>query len=428
MLKSILNIQEKPTTDDSIQNYQYVEYQPIVGTQLNTAGQITITIENTDDFYHPHLSYLEIEGRLVKDDGAVYADADMISLTNNALMYLFSNVKYSLNGTEIESMNHPGYASTMLGSVKYTPDFKDGPGLMQCWYPDTAKDAAQENTGFMIRQGYIIKKSNPKGTFNMIIPLEHIFGCCEDDDKIKYGFTHQLILTRSTDSNDAIFRADAAANGKVDLSKISWMMPKVQLNDAAKFDLYKIIESKAVLEIGYRMRQCSTISIPQSTTMTWRVGVRSLPEVPRWIIVGLQTDKKNNQTKNASLFDHCNLSNMYVTLNGTKYPHLDANADFSKMKFTQFYKNMMDFTRDYYGMDPLIGNASMRPSAYAELTPLYIFNVTKQNERLERGIVDITIEMQFKENVPANTHAYALILSDRDIKFKSDGKKMNIVH
>ena len=119
---------------------------------------------------------------------------------------------------------------------------------------------------------------------------------------------------------------------------------------------------------------------------------------------------------------------MYVTLNGTKYPQLDANADFGKMKFAHFYKDMVDFTRDYYGMDSLVGNVSMRPSAYAELTPLFVFNVTKQNERLERGIVDITIEMQFKENAPANTHAYALILSDRDIKFKSDGKKMNIVH
>ena len=138
-------------------------------------------------------------------------------------------------------------------------------------------------------------------------------------------------------------------------------------------------------------------------------------------------DKKGDQTKNASLFDHCNLTNMSVHLNADKYPRLDANADFDKMKFSQFYMNMVNFTRNYYGIDPLINNASMRPSAFKELTPVFVSNLTKQNERLDRAIIDITINMEFKVNVPANTHAYALIISDKDIKFKSDGRKMTIV-
>ena len=52
-LTDILNIKEKLTFDDSIKSYQLTEYQPITGSQLNTSGQITITIENTDDFYYP---------------------------------------------------------------------------------------------------------------------------------------------------------------------------------------------------------------------------------------------------------------------------------------------------------------------------------------------------------------------------------------
>ena len=427
MLKSILDIQEKLRTDDSIRRYEEIEYQPIVGTQLNIANQITITIENTDDFYHPHLSCLEVEGRLLKADGTGYADNDMVTLSNNALMYLFSNARYCLNGTEIESINHPGQASTILGSVKYTPAFKDGPGLMQCWYPDTTTNADEQNVGFRIRQGYIIQKSNPKGTFSMRIPLKHIFGFIEDDDKIKYGFTHQLILTRTTDSNDSIFKNNAAALGKVELTKVSWIMPRVELNDEARFNLYKIIESKATLESGYRMRQCCTMVVPETTSTSWRLQVKSAPEKPRWILLVFQTDKKGDQTKNASLFDHCNLTNMCVQLNAEKYPRLDANADFDKMRFSQFYMDMVEFTRDYYGVDPLINNVSMRPSAFKELTPVFVSNLTKQNERLDRAILDITINMEFKVNVPANTHAYALIISDKDIKFKSDGRKMTIV-
>ena len=181
----ILNIKETLTVDDSIKSYQYTEYQPITGSQLNTSGQITITIENTDDFYYPRQSWLMIEGNLVKlADGAVYADDDLITLTNNALMYLFTNIKYSLSGMEIESLNHPGVATTMLGSLKYSTDFNKGPGLMQCWYPDTSTAAAAANLGFEFRRGLIITKPNPKGTFSFAVPLEHLFGFCEDYDKV----------------------------------------------------------------------------------------------------------------------------------------------------------------------------------------------------------------------------------------------------
>ena len=118
---------------------------------------------------------------------------------------------------------------------------------------------------------------------------------------------------------------------------------------------------------------------------------------------------------------------MSVVLNNTKYPPLDANANFTKYQFSQFYKYMTEFTRDYYGMDPLVGGPALHPSAYKELTPLFVFNVSKQSERLNHGVVDITVEMQFSENVPRNTRAYALVISDRRLKLQSDGKKMNVI-
>ena len=428
MMKSIFNIQERATVDDSIRSYQYVEYQPITGTQLNMPGEITITIENTDDFHHPRQSYLVVEGSLVKEDGTRYADADEITLTHNGIMHLFSNMKYSLSGMEIESINHPGPASTILGSIKYTPDIQKGSGLMQCWYPDTAPAADRvANTGFGVRQAYIIQAPNPKGQFSCMIPAEHLFGFCEDYDKAMYGVRHQLTLVRKTADSDAIFKAAATVDGKVVLTKISWMMPKVVPNDAEKYALYKQIEAKNVFDVRFRRRQCSIIEIPQATSMQWRVSVKTVPEQPRWIIVGIQTDKRGNQAHNASLFDHCNVTNMSIVLNSERYPLLNANADFAKYKFASFYKAMSEFLPKYYGMDPLVGNACISPSSYHDLYPLYVFDVSKQSERLDTGVVDVTVDMQFSANVPAQTCAYAVVLSDRHIKLQSDGKKMNVV-
>ena len=359
------------------------------------------------------------------DEGA-YGDNDLITLTNNALMYLFTNIKYSLGDMEIESLNHPGVATTMLGSLKYSDDFNTGPGLIQCWAPDTSTDAVVANKGFSIRQGYIIRKPNPKGTCSFAVPLEHILGFCEDYDKVVYGVRHTLTLVRSTDDNDAIFRADADA-GNVKLSKISWMMPKVQPSDEMKYKLYKHIESKDVLDVGFRMRQCSVIQIPQTTSMSWRLGVKTAPEKPRYIIVGIQTDKSGNQERNAALFNHSNVTDMSVVLNNEKYPNLNANANFTKNQFSHFFKEISEFPLKFYGADTMITNACLNPSSYVDLTPLYVFDVTKQNERLDTGVVDITVDMQFSENVPANTRAYALVISDRRLKLQSDGKKMSVL-
>ena len=119
---------------------------------------------------------------------------------------------------------------------------------------------------------------------------------------------------------------------------------------------------------------------------------------------------------------------MSVLLNSIKYPPLDANANFTKYQFAQFYKYMTEFTRDYFGMDPLVSGSSIHPLAYKELTTLFPFNVSKQSEPLNHGVVDINVEMQFSENVAANTKAYALVISDRRLKLQSDRKKMNVLY
>ena len=68
--KSILELHETNATDESIKSYEFDEYQPITGTKINSAGQITITIEIQDQFLHLHNSYFLIEGEVLKADDA----------------------------------------------------------------------------------------------------------------------------------------------------------------------------------------------------------------------------------------------------------------------------------------------------------------------------------------------------------------------
>ena len=185
--ESILELHETNATDESIKSYEYDEYQPVTITQLNSAGQITITIKNQDQFLHLHNSYLLIEGNVLKAADTRYADADLIALTNNGLLYPFSSLKLTLAGQEVEHVNYPGQATSLLGLTRCSTTYSKSCGLAQGWYPDTSADATLTNTEFIVRHGYLIEKPDPKGSFQCAIPMQHTSGFMEDYSQVTYG-------------------------------------------------------------------------------------------------------------------------------------------------------------------------------------------------------------------------------------------------
>ena len=120
-------------------------------------------------------------------------------------------------------------------------------------------------------------------------------------------------------------------------------MPHVTPADKDKMELYKIIEGKEKLSVGYRMIQCDSASITQALSFSWRLSVKSSPEVPGFIIVGFQTNKINNQEQNPSIFNNVNVSNIYVMLNSIRYPTADYNISFLAQKFSRVYGDVAEF-------------------------------------------------------------------------------------
>ena len=92
-------------------------------------------------------------------------------------------------------------------------------------------------------------------------------------------------------------------------------------------------------------------------------------------------------------------------------------TDFTKEQYAGVYKSFYDFASRYYGRDNLLAGSAVSPSTFKSLYPILAFDVSKQSGRLAEGVVDLTVRMEFSANVPANTQAYALVISDRMRKF-----------
>jgi len=227
--------------------------------------------------------------------------------------------------------------------------------------------------------------------------------------------------------NDAIFRAAAADAGKVVLTKLSWYVPHVLSALEQKLEMYKTIESKSSLPVGYRMIQCNSIPVPKTRNFTWRLSAKSGPEKPHWIIIGFQTDKSGDKEYNPSIFHQCNLTNIFVMLNSKRYPEIDYDdTNFTQQKFSRVYGDAVAFRTKFYHLEDLVSNPNITPADYKELLPMFVFDVTKQSKKLKNSVTVIQIKARFSANVAANTETFAAVISDKSLIFQSDGNKMRV--
>ena len=115
-------------------------------------------------------------------------------------------------------------------------------------------------------------------------------------------------------------------------------------------------------------------------------------------------------------------------LNSSRYPIVDYNLSFANQQYSRAYGDASTFSVKYFGMDELNTQSNISPSDYKSLYPLFVFDVSKQSKKLKTSVVDIQIEADFNQAVPAGTQAYAVVISDKLLTFQSDGSKMAVVY
>ena len=205
-------------------------------------------------------------------------------------------------------------------------------------------------------------------------------------------------------------------------------MPHVTPSVATSNTLYKVIESKVDVPLSFRSRQCDTIAVPVSNTFSWRLSARTSSERPRYVIVGFQDNKDGDQERNPAVFNHCNLKNIYVTLNSERYPAVDYDLDFNNNKYSRAFRDAAKFDNRLYGVSEIIAQPNLTALNYKSICPLFVFDVSKQAERLKSTVLDVQIKATFNSNVNAGTKAFAVVISDKLLRTKSDGSRMNVVY
>ena len=345
-------------------------------------------------------------------------------MVKEGIMYLFSSVRYLINEKEVEQIYNPGQVQNMLSYLLEDNAYDATLALGHCGGKDNhlTAAAADNTTGYTRRKTFILS-SNPIGTFSFYIPLRRLFGFYRDYNRLIFGTNQRLVLTKKNTTNDSIFRAGAAGAGVISLTKVSWFMPQIDGNEETNLMLLKYKTDKKAIDIAFREISSTDIAVQQDNSFTWKLASRASPEVPRYLLLGFQTGKENDQVQNPALFDHLNLTNLYVKLNGKQYPSSEYTAHFGRNEFSRIYTDAMSFKNKFYEVQStekeITSAPGLNPIEFKTLFPIYVIDMSKQLARVKYSTSDLTIYARFSAAVPANTRAYAVLVSDRFMKLES---------
>ncbi|XP_051174290.1 uncharacterized protein LOC127289998 [Leptopilina boulardi] len=364
-----LNILSPVKYDDSLAHYEIHSHQPYVSSAFNNSDEIRIAVQHQDLYILPCKSTLHVHGRLAKPNNTDVTNTKLIS---NGVSYLFNEIRYELNGVEVDRCKNVSLTTTMKTYISQTPN--------QIIYA--------ENAGYLDFNDDS-RVSNEHGYFDVNIPLSMILGFAEDYRKIVVNAKHELILTRSRTDRNAIVNINAAEREefKIVIDKIEWMIPYLFVNDRQKIEILRFIEKDPLISMSFRSWEMYEYPlIPATQKHIWTVKTSTQVEKPRYVILGFQTNRKDHQARYANFFDSCNLINVKLFLNSQYYP---------------------------YESEPLPSRNNFKDYA-----PLAVIDCSKQYEFLKQASVDVRLEFESSENFPANTAAYCLIIHDRIIQYK----------
>lgn len=408
---NILNVKNSVELDNSITSLQHHAYNPYT-TSFNYGDEIRISIQQQDLYILPSDSYIYIEGKIktiALPAAASEAQRQVPSIVNNAAAFLFDEIRYEINGYEIDRCKNPGVTSTMKGLISFTNNDM----------------TIMENAGWNLNSDNEEKVANPK-TFNFCLPLKNFIGFAEDYKYIIMNAKHELILVRSRNDSNAFVGVNDIS--KIDIQKIQWRIPHVCVSDREKLKLLKIIERKQSIQLHYRSWELHEYpTLPISDRHVWTVKTSQKVNTPRFIIVGFQTNKNNIITADKSKFDHCQVSDMKVYLNSDCYPYECIDSDFNLNKYAIVYDMFTRFKEKYYfdrsDYSPLMDYKDFKTTA-----PLFVIDCSRQVETMKKGFVDVRLEFHTKANMPNITTAYCLILHDNIVEYNPYTNIVNKVY
>lgn len=387
-----LNIFGTPLFDTTLVGFHEITHKPYGLPAYKPSDKIHIDINYHDLVLDISDSYVYIEGTFKDKD-----QTKPCHLTNNALAFLFNEIRYESGGETIAVVRNPGITSALKILVSNNPN----------------RSILETSWGLHSGEQAILDKTSH--TFSGKLPLKHVMGFAIDYRKALVNLKHELILEIAQS-----FKHCYGGAGEADLviTKIEWKIKHMKLNDETKLRLFSRISSEPIIQMAYRSWDLYELpSLRQTKNDVWSVKTTTSLERPRYILIAFQNDTSTSASQMVPLkFQHANINNIRIYLNSEVFPHERWNLDFTKNLYTPAYDAYKSFQASYYVRPDYACNPLMNYNEFKK-QPVFVFDCSHQSEAVNLSTVDLRIEFEASENFSSSTSVFMVVIHDTLVQY-----------
>lgn len=392
-----LNVFGSPQFDNALVSYHEITHKPYGLPAYNNSDKIRIDINFQDIILDISSSYIYIEGTFKDTD-----DAKPCYLSNNALAFLFDEIRYEVGGEALAVVRNPGITSAMKILVSADPNHS----------------LVETGWGLSKEEQAILDKNSH--TFSGKLPLKHLMGFAEDYNKAIISLKHELILDIARS-----FKNCYAGLGEADISitRVEWKIKHLMLEDETKLKLFSRIASEPLIRMAYRSWDLYELpSLRKTKNDVWSVKTTTSLERPRHILLAFQDGTTPIK------FHHANINNIRVYLNELVFPYERWNLDFEKNLYAQAFSSYASFQTLFYARPDYACNPLMNYVEFKKL-PIFVIDCSHQSEAINSSTVDLRLEFEASKNFSSDTRVFILVMHDTLVGYNPlSGNVQKILH
>lgn len=471
--RPMFDILQKEYMDNSCEWLQYIPFYDLNLNDVNGVSDFRINMNDRENFFYPHMSFLEFSFKIVKTDGTSFALADDATLQNN-VAGLMKRYEFLFDDKLVDYVDDPAISTTVRNLVYFSSDYQKNASMMM-WYPDTCDsnviDIQVNNTKVYaqgieaVNKGMRKRWQMTKGsrTITVTLPLRHVFGLFQSYDKVVRGIKMALRLTRN-DYNNILLRSGdpAPANdGKIVFSKngIKWWIPKIKPESEVFNSMMTKLNSNINFSIPFVDLQIFKSNKYTEIQSNNSYQIRVKRKRPIKVFVCFQIDDPGNQNafpvvaadtfgpySNVArltggqnqvkrIFDNIRLTRMYVVLN--------ANIQYPEQEYqTKFPTNAVDSTGDWSRVYSEFLRCGLRDHGIDEgtyvtydkfmsLYPIFCFDLSEKPSNIKdsgkNADEKTLIEVNWSNEAIKNYYMWVIIESENSLEMATSDGQMKIL-
>lgn len=285
-----------------------------------------------------------------------------------------------------------------------------------------------------------ITSTIPNKYLNLFLPIRKMFKLFEYNQHVFRGIKHTIRLYKNLNNKTIFTRGLDTVNGTLEISDISWWVPTLRPSIEYGLKLDKELNSGMITKLQWNQLRCyASPEFPTATGVDaesyWRITSAGNKPIKVYVVFRISNQYANGadqNTANAMLFKHMNITNINLRINSMQFPKEEFTSDFvTNDDWIRLYLQYLQLSGKTFDTEG--GGFSLCYNEFANLYPIFCFDLSKQDPQIWANVTQAELELRYRRaaqyTAPDNVNfrIYAIIEFEKSIQINGADNRMRVI-